>query len=221
MKNVLIISSIIIFILLTLIFFPDTYEFSPYNLSAEGTSQLYNSFQISSSSNVTILLLFENINNVTSYAKYLLQGNTIILSGNYTNVNYFLKEMNITVVIGDTIITNNLDYYMNNKIILYNETNYTLVFPYANPIIGGNPLITINNFTLVACYHYGSGKIIIISTPYFFINKYYGTFNNSWYLHKVASTNKVRIVVYSPDSPLVLIKQFFHDVLYLITIESL
>jgi|GEM_PF-1563688 hypothetical protein len=211
MKNkVSIVLSICILLLLPIIF-PDTYPFSPFNIGSQGISYFYNNFENITSSNVTILILMENINNVTPYLIYLLEGNTIIITGNYSNVNNFLHKLNADVIIAPIVLTNNLDYYMNNKIIIVNESNYTLIFPYAHPIIGGIPLVEVDNNSIIAYYHYGSGKIIIISTPYFFLNSYYKLFNNSEYLHEITGTNKIRIVIYTQVSPLSEFKEFLQS----------
>jgi len=213
MKSKFLLSLSLLSIILVLVFFPDTYTFSPYNTGNQGTSYFYNSFQNVSSSNVTILILMDNINNVTPYVTYLLDGNILIVSGNYVNVNYFLRLLNVKMIIGPITLTNNLDYYMNDEIIVVNESNYTLIFPYAHPVIGGFPLIKVGNYSVVSYYQYGKGKIIIISTPYFCINKYYRLFDNSAYLHKITGTDKVRIIIYAQDSPLSTFKHFL-DMLY-------
>ncbi|MCH4816730.1 MAG: hypothetical protein QXY87_10860 [Saccharolobus sp.] len=208
MKNKALIVLPIFILLLLPVFFPDTYPFSPFNTGSQGTSYFYNSFENITSSNVTILILMENINNITPYLIYLLKGNTIIITGNYSSVNDFLHKLNASVIIAPVVLTSNLYYYMNNEIIIVNESSYTLIFPYAHPIIGGIPLVKVDNNSIITYYQYGSGKIIIISTPYFFLNKYYKLFNNSEYLHEITGTNKIRIIIYAQDSPLSEFKEF-------------
>jgi len=195
--------------ILTLLYaFPDTEEFSVYNNGPTGLSDFYHSFNNVSNSNITILIIL-HLNNInyTYFANYLLNGGVLIITGNHTLVNIFMKNLGISMLEGNTIITNNLNYYKNNQILLYNYDNLQIIFPYSHDILGGNAIVKLGKFDVVDYTKVGNGEIIMISSKYFFINKYYQMYDNSEFLHKLTGTNNVRILIFNKITTMDYIKE--------------
>ncbi len=211
MKLRFILLLMVVISILTIYLFPDTEQFSVYNYEGTGLSSFYRSFNNVSNSNVTFLIILDlNHVNYSYFSNYIDKGGTLIISGNYTLINIFLRNLNINAFIVSSFATDNLNYYHNNQIIIANSRNFTLIFPYAHNILGGFPILTINGYTIIAYVKYGLGKIIIISSEYFFINKYYTMYDNSEYLHNLAGTDNVRIIIFNKITPLDYIKKLLY-----------
>ncbi|BCU69038.1 hypothetical protein [Stygiolobus caldivivus] len=199
MKLVPLILIILILSVSILYLVPDNNQFSPYNKGPLGLSILFSIVHNISNSNTVLLLVFyPNLKQLSSLniLGFLEEGKTVVIAGNYTLLNTVFKKFNLPIIFGNIIITSNTHYYMDTDYLLFSYKNWTLLFPYPHPIIGGNPMIKFSNQVLVSCLKVSNGKLIVISSPYIFINKFITAFDNEEFIASILGDNSTIIIVY-------------------------
>ncbi|BCU68077.1 hypothetical protein HS7_15140 [Sulfolobales archaeon HS-7] len=187
---------------LTAFLYPDNLSYSPYNVGPSGLSELHRSYILENSSNVTLMLLVGG-SCESNFSSYVFSGNTLILAGNYSLVSaYLIKIIKVNVVLAPNLITSNNSYVFNCSIDIVKDNGMRYVFPYPHPIIGGESTLSFEGNSLISCVSYGKGKIIVISTPYLFLNKYMEMMNNTNLIHSLIAQKGLRLIVNPPDSSL-------------------
>jgi len=202
MSRVLVIGILVVILMtfLTTSLYPDNMAFSAYNTGYSGTSCLLRYFGNYSESNITLLLLVTNYNvNLSNYVRY---GNTLIIAGNESLVNYYMtKVLKVPLILGDELINGKNYYYLTGPILLVKDGSLLFVFPYVHPVIGGNSLMSYNNQSIISLLEYGKGKIILIGTPLIFLNKYYDLQNNTILLKLLLGSHPT-IIISRPTYPI-------------------
>jgi len=178
---------------------PDNNPYSPYNYGPTGLSDLFKIVHnVSNSNTILILIYYPNLQQLSSIniIKYLKDGKTVIIAGNYSLLNDIFKQDDIQIVLGNILVTSGSHYYMDTNYLLVTYNNMTLLFPYSHPVIGGKPLISLDEQILVSCVKLFNGKLIVISSPYIFINKFIVTYNNEEFIKHLLGEDSTIIVVY-------------------------
>ncbi|NON61718.1 hypothetical protein [Acidianus sp. RZ1] len=194
-KTILTLGLLFLSILAIIYYMPDNYQFCPYNYGPQGISDLYSSFHNTTSSVTLLIIVGKNIENFSWILNYVSNGNTLIIAGNYTLVNSLLSSLGVKMILEADVITC-YQYYINGEFTLINFSGITLVFPFPHAIVGGIPIVkTSKGQSLVSYLSIGKGRIILFSTPYIFINKYYKTFNNSEFIHELIGKQNLRLLL--------------------------
>jgi hypothetical protein len=200
----LLLSIVVLVGLLLILEFPVNLQFSPANNGPYGTSALLK--ELGNSTKSSMIYIVETPNYDPSYLlNYVESGNTLVLAGNATYVNALLRSMNISIILGNDVYSNSTSYYCVPENVITSHDGMSLVFPDPHPILGGVPLMISGKFSLVSEVNVGKGKLIVFSTPLFFLNRFVNSgYDNMAYIKEIVSNGV--LVVNIPQPPLVTLR---------------
>ncbi|WP_149528717.1 hypothetical protein [Sulfuracidifex tepidarius] len=209
--KVIILSILIILSIFTLLFeFPINGYLSPGNNGPYGMSKVFSELGNSSKTTMIYLVLTPSYNASYLYS-YVEDGNTLILAGNLTFLNDLLSKMNVSMLLTTGIYVNYTSFYQIPENVVAYYHGISMVFPSPHPILGGIPLVKSGHYALISQERLGKGKLIVFSTPDFFMNKYVNAgYQNLDFLKQ--QIGRSSIAINSPQPLIIYIRAYLEGI---------